>query len=577
MARKPSKPTKETKQMTAEPSAGAAFQIVKGWHDIDWHAAHRNVRRLQARIVKATQEGKWGKVKALQRLLTHSFSGKALAVKRVTENQGKNTPGVDKVTWDTPEKKAQAIRELRQRGYHPLPLRRVYIPKRNGKMRPLSIPCMRCRAMQALYLLALDPVAETTADPNSYGFRSERGTADALVQCYNVYGNRYSAQYALEGDIKSCFDKISHEWLLAHIPMEQGILRKWLKAGFIDKNVLHPTEEGTPQGGICSPVIANMTLDGLEKLLKKHFSRTGQKVNMVRYADDFVISGASKRLLEEEVKPLVEHFLKERGLELSQEKTLITHIEEGFDFLGQNVRKYEGKFLIKPAQKNVKAFLQKVRATIKAHKQISAGDLIDILNPMIRGWATYHRHQVSKQTFNKVDQAIFWALWQWARRRHPNKPKQWVRKKYFQSLQDRNWVFTGHITDKEGSVQQRWLFSAAYMPIKRHTKIKAEANPYDPAWETYFEERLGVKMANTLLGRRKILLLWKQQDGFCPVCQQKITKATGWTNHHIVGKSKGGKDGVENCVLLHPNCHQQVHSQKIEVVKPRPVRGVRKA
>ena len=525
----------------------------------------------------ATQEGKWGKVKALQRMLTHSFSGKALAVKRVTENQGKNTPGVDKVTWDTPEKKAQAIRELRQRGYHPLPLRRVYIPKRNGKMRPLSIPCMRCRAMQALYLLALDPVAETTADPNSYGFRSERSTADALVQCYNIYGNRYSAQYALEGDIKSCFDKISHEWLLAHIPMEQGILRKWLKAGFIDKNVLHPTEEGTPQGGICSPVIANMTLDGLEKLLKKHFSRTGQKVNMVRYADDFVISGASKRLLEEEVKPLVEHFLKERGLELSQEKTLITHIEEGFDFLGQNVRKYEGKFLMKPAQKNVKAFLQKVRATIKAHKQISAGDLIDILNPMIRGWATYHRHQVSKQTFNKVDQAIFWALWQWARRRHPNKPKQWVRKKYFQSMQDRNWVFTGHITDKEGSVQQRWLFSAAYMPIKRHTKIKAEANPYDPAWETYFEERLGVKMANTLLGRRKILLLWKQQDGFCPVCQQKITKATGWTNHHIVGKSKGGKDGVENCVLLHPNCHQQVHSQKIEVGKPRPVRGVRKA
>jgi RNA-directed DNA polymerase len=291
----------------------------------------------------------------------------------------------------------------------------------------------------------------------------------------------------------------------------------------------------------------------------------------------FVISGASKELLEEEVKPLVEQFLKERGLELSQEKTLITPIEDGFNFLGQNVRKYEGKFLIKPAQKNVKAFLQKVRATIKAHKQLPAEDLIDILNPMIRGWATYHRHQVSKQTFTKVDQAIFRALWQWARRRHPNKPKKWVREKYFQSLQERNWVFTGHITDTEGSVQQRWLFSAAHMPIKRHTKIKAEANPYDPAWETYFEERLGIKMANTLLGRRKILLLWKQQDGFCPVCQQKITKATGWTNHHIVGKSKGGKDGVENCVLLHPNCHQQVHSLKVEVVKPRPVRGVRKA
>lgn len=195
--------------MTAAGSAGAASQIVQGWHDIEWHAVQSNVRRLQARIVKATQEGKWGKVKALQRLLTHSFSGKALAVKRVTENQGKNTPGVDKDIWDTPEKKAKAIRELRQRGYHPLPLRRVYIPKRNGKMRPLSIPCMRCRAMQALYLLALDPVTETTADPNSYGFRSERSTADALVQCYNIYGNRYSAHYALEGDIKSCFDHAS--------------------------------------------------------------------------------------------------------------------------------------------------------------------------------------------------------------------------------------------------------------------------------------------------------------------------------------------------------------------------------
>ena len=253
MARSPGKPRKETKQMTADVSAGAASQIVKGWHDIEWHAVQSNVRRLQARIVKATQEGKWGKVKALQRLLTHSFSGKALAVKRVTENQGKNTPGVDKDIWDTPRRKPRPYAGF---GREDITLSRygacIY-PKRNGKMRPLSIPCMRCRAMQALYLLALDPVAETTADPNSYGFRSERSTADALVQCYNIYGNRYSAHYALEGDIKSCFDKISHEWLLAHILMEQGILRKWLKAGFIDKNVLHPTEEGTPQGGICAP------------------------------------------------------------------------------------------------------------------------------------------------------------------------------------------------------------------------------------------------------------------------------------------------------------------------------------
>ncbi len=562
--------------MTAEDPAGAAsHKIVKGWHDIDWHAAHSNVRRLQARIVKATQEGKWGKVKALQHLLTHSFSGKALAVKRVTENQGKDTPGVDKDIWDTPQKKAKAIRELRQRGYHPLPLRRVYIPKKNGKMRPLSIPTMKDRAMQALYLLALDPVAETTADPNSYGFRSERSTADAMVQCYNIFGNRHSARYVLEGDIKSCFDKISHEWVLAHIPMEKGILQKWLKAGYIDKQVLHPTEEGTPQGGICSPVIANMTLDGLESLLKKHFKK--QKVNMVRYADDFIISGETQQLLEEEVKPLVVSFLQERGLELSQEKTVITHIQDGFDFLGQNVRKYGEKFLIKPAPKNVKAFLQKIRTTIKAYKSARAGDLIEKLNPMIRGWAIYHRHQVSKRTFTKVDSAIFQALWKWAKRRHPGKSKQWIKEKYFQTKEDRNWVFTGEVLRPDGSFQTCWLFSAEHMPIKRHTKIKAEANPYDPQWETYFEERLGVKMVNTLLGRRKLLYLWKQQNGICPICQEKITKITGWNTHHLIWKSKGGKDGVDNCVLLHPNCHRQVHSRKLTVVKPRLARGVRKA
>jgi RNA-directed DNA polymerase len=576
MTRMLSKPSKETKQMTAEHPAGAAsHEIVKGWHDIDWHAAHSNVRRLQARIVKATQEGKRGKVKALQHLLTRSFSGKALAVKRVTENQGKDTPGVDKDIWDTPQKKAKAIRELRQRGYRPLPLRRVYIPKKNGKMRPLSIPTMKDRAMQALYLLALDPVAETTADPNSYGFRSERSTADAMVQCYNIFGNRYSARYVLEGDIRSCFDKISHEWVLAHIPMEKGILQKWLKAGYIDKQVLYPTEEGTPQGGICSPVIANMTLDGLEVLLKKHFKH--QKVNMVRYADDFIISGATQQLLEEEIKPLVVDFLQERGLELSQEKTVITHIQDGFDFLGQNVRKYGEKFLIKPAPKNVKAFLQKIRTTIKAHKSARAGDLIEKLNPMIRGWAVYHRHQVSKRIFTQADSAIFQALWKWAKRRHPGKSKQWIKEKYFQTKGDRNWVFTGEVLRPDGSFQTCWLFSAEHMPIKRHTKIKAEANPYDSQWETYFEERLGVKMANTLLGRRKLLYLWKQQGGICPICQEKITKITGWNTHHLIWKSKGGKDGVDNCVLLHPNCHRQVHSQKLTVVKPRPARGVRKA
>ncbi len=246
-------------QVDESANAGAASHRITDWHAIDWYQANRNVKRLQTRIVKATQEGKWGKVKALQRLLTHSFSGKVLAVKRVTENQGKNTPGVDRSIWNTPHKKMNGVYSLRQRDYHPQPLRRIYIPKKTGKMRPLSIPCMRCRSMQALYLLALSPVAEVIGDRNSYGFRPERSTADAIAQCFTVLAPKRSAQWILEGDIRACFDKISHDWLLTHIPMEKPILRKWLKAGFMEKHILHPTDEGTPQG----PRIAQRGFDEL--------------------------------------------------------------------------------------------------------------------------------------------------------------------------------------------------------------------------------------------------------------------------------------------------------------------------
>ena len=430
------------------------------WHAIDWRAVNHNVRRLQARIVKATEEKRWGKVKALQRLLTHSFSGKALAVRRVTENQGKNTPGVDKVIWNTPQIKIKAVYSLRQRDYHPQPMRRVSIPKKNGKKRPLGIPIMKCRAMQALYLLALNPIAETTADPNSYGFRPGRSTADAIEQCFCTVAKQNSPQWILEGDIKGCFDAISHEWLLAHIPMDKAMLKKWLKAGYMDQHVLHPTEEGTPQGGIISPVFANMTLDGLEKLRQKAFPRSVMRegkcrralVHFIRYADDFIITGRSKEILEQEVKPLVEQFMRERGLHLSPEKTVITHIEEGFDFLGQNVRKYKAgkqyKLLIKPSKKNVKAFLEKVREVVKANKALSAGKLIVKLNPIIRGWANYHRHVVSKETFNKVDEEIYHAVRQWIRRKHPRKSDKWIAKKYFTSVGNDNWVFHGAIYDE---------------------------------------------------------------------------------------------------------------------------------
>jgi len=575
-------PTKEEKQMTVNTTAradrvtGATSPETVEWHAIDWHKAHRNVRRLQARIVKAMQEGRWGKVKALQRLLTHSFSGKALAVKRVTENKGKRTPGVDGEIWNSPTKKAVAIGTLRRRGYRPQPLRRTYMPKSDGKRkRPLSIPVMKDRAMQALHLLALDPVAEYLADPNSYAFRKERCQADAIAHCFNLLSQRNRAEWIYEGDISACFDRISHEWLVMNIPMDKTILGKWLKAGFIDKYILYPTDEGVPQGGIISPVIANLALDRLEIELRKRYRRA--KVNLVRFADDFLITGSSQELLANEIAPLVEEFLKERGLELSPVKTHITHIDNGFDFLGQNIRKYKGKLLIRPSRKNVKTFLHKVRKVIQTSGARRAGQVIVRLNPIIRGWTNYHRHIASKRTFSKVDHAIFKTLWQWAKHRHPNKPHQWIKKRYFHASGHRNWVFCGEIKDKEGKPRKAHLVKATGVPIKRHTKIKGAANPYDPAWEVYFEKRLGLKMADNLKGRRQLLYLWQEQNGICPVCDQKITQLTGWHNHHIIWRVNGGSDKTENRVLLHPNCHRQVHSQKLEVVKLRPSSGVRKA
>jgi RNA-directed DNA polymerase len=333
--------------MEAERSAGAASDIFSHWREVDWRGVTGEVRRLQVRIVKAVEAGRWGKVKALQRLLTSSRNGKLLAVRRVTENQGRKTPGVDGESWGTPEKKMAAVGTLCGRGYRPPPLRRIYIPKSNGKLRPLGIPTMKDRAMQALHLLALDPVAETTADEDSYGFRLKRRCADAMEACQKALVRRGSSPWVMEGDIRGCFDNISHDWLLAHVPMDRLTLRKWLRAGYMEKQVLHATEQGTPQGGIISPVLANLALDGLDRRLRERYpvrgkgSEKGRKagVHLVRYADDFIITGRSKEMLEDEdeVKPLVESFLRERGLELSAEKTKITYVEEGFDFLGQNV------------------------------------------------------------------------------------------------------------------------------------------------------------------------------------------------------------------------------------------------
>jgi RNA-directed DNA polymerase len=458
------------------------------WKSINWKKIGKKVKELQMRIAKAVREGKFRLAKSLQWLLTHSFYGKLLAVRRVVTNKGKTTPGVDGIVWNTPRKKMQAVNLLSRRGYRPLPLRRVYIKKLNGKLRPLSIPTMRDRAMQALYTLALVPVAETIGDPNSYGFRDGRCCADAIEQCFICLAKRHSPRWILEADIQACFDRIDQEWMLKHILIDKKILRSWLNAGYVDKGRLYPTKAGTPQGSIISPVLANMALDGLESAIKRAVSK-GAKVHVIRYADDFIVTGKSKEILQDKVRPAIRSFLSQRGLNLSGEKTRITRIEDGFDFLGQHLRKYGEKFIITPSKNSVKGIVAKTRKIIKSHLGSTTIDMLRELNPVIRGWANYHRHACSKKAFRYVDSCIFKNLWIWAKRRHRNKKVRWIRSRYFRSIVNRNWCFFAtHKTEGAGT-NIIDLFYMSTVKIVRHIKIRGIANPYDEVWQEYFSRR----------------------------------------------------------------------------------------
>jgi RNA-directed DNA polymerase len=351
--------------------------------------------------------------------------------------------------------------------------------------------------------------------------------------------------------------------------MDRQILGKWLKAGYLEKHVLFATTEGTPQGGIISPVLANRALDGLQRLLAERFGATRSrrrqcKVHLVRYADDFIITGTSQVLLKYEVQPLVEQFLKERGLELSHEKTRITHIEDGFDFLGQTLRRARnGKILIKPSSRSVKTFLSKIQATIDDSGSRTVGDMIQRLNQQIKGWTMYHRFAVSRRTYAAVDHRIYWKLRRWCRKRHRSKSWKWIKKKYFQCAGDRDGVFTGVIVDRKGKGWPIRLMQAAGVKVLRWVKIRSDANPYDPAWEPYLEARLTWKRGHTLAGRSGIEYLWKVQGGKCVVCGQWLrVQEQPLHMHHRRWRCYGGQETFDNLELLHDNCHRQIHARQ---------------
>jgi RNA-directed DNA polymerase len=477
------------KQMTVDSSESTGASSGRGvaWKALNWASLRASVKRLQMRIAKAIRENDHGRVKALQWILTHSGAAKLLAVQRVTSNKGHTTPGVDGQVWRTDRQKFAAVGRLKQRGYRPQPLRRIYIPKKNGKLRPLSIPVMFDRARQALQALALKPIAETCADKNSYGFREGRSCADAIAQCFNALAKSYAPVWILEGDIKSCYDQISQDWMLNHIPMDREILRKWLRAGDMEKGRWYPTEAGTPQGGIASPLLANLTLDGLESAIRAAIRPRHDKVNFIRYADDFVVTAARRETLEERVKPVIVTFLKERGLSLSEEKTKITHIEEGFDFLGQNLRKQGKKLQITPSRQAMAGIKEKARQCIRRCRGAAAEVLIRTLNPILRGWANYHRHVVARAAFYPVDRYVNDLLWRWMRRRHPKKSWTWRRRKYYPAAG--KGCFSTWVHTRDGERRLLKLRPLLQTVMDRHIKVRAEANPYHPDWIEYFEKR----------------------------------------------------------------------------------------